>query len=178
MVDWNQDEIERRIRLGANRGVLIGAQAVLTRGTERLKNPPKTGHTYRRRGVTHQASAPGESPATDTGRLAGSGDVYPNLEAMSARVNWSTDYARTLELGGRTYGSVLAQHAVRTFLSGRLPSNNPLLKLELGTHTIAARPFARPALSESIEAIKTAVSEQIAKALNPSKSPRRKALKP
>ncbi len=99
---WNQEEIERRIRLGANRGVLIGAYAVQSRGTELIQNPPKTGRIYARRGVRHQASAPGEAPASDTGRLAGSSDVFPNPANVSARINWSAQYAKPLELGTQT----------------------------------------------------------------------------
>ncbi len=98
-VEWNEAEIMRRIRLGANRGVLIGAYAVQTRGTELIQNPPKTGRIYARRGIRHQASAPGEAPATDTGRLAGSSAVFPDQANLSARINWSTDYAKALELG-------------------------------------------------------------------------------
>lgn len=98
-VEWNQEEVERRIRLGAWRGVLIGAYSVQERGTELLQNPPKSGRIYQRRGVRHQASAPGEAPASDTGRLAGSSDVLPDQPNLSARVNWSASHARPLELG-------------------------------------------------------------------------------
>lgn len=34
-----------------------------------ITSGPKTGHTYKRGGVSHQASAPGEAPASDTGDL-------------------------------------------------------------------------------------------------------------
>jgi phosphoserine phosphatase len=54
---------------------------------------------YRRRGVEHQASAPGEAPASDTGRLAGSGTVVYDAENIAARVNLATIYARRLEVG-------------------------------------------------------------------------------
>lgn len=101
-VDWNQEEIERRIRIGAWRGVLTGAYAVQERGTELIQSPPKSGHIYQRRGVRHQASAPGEAPAGDSGRLAGSSDVFPDQANLSARVNWSAAYAKPLELGTQT----------------------------------------------------------------------------
>ena len=39
---------------------------------KRYQRGPKSGRIYKRRGVTHQASAPGEAPATDTGRLVAS----------------------------------------------------------------------------------------------------------
>lgn len=37
-----------------------------------IQTGAKTGRTYKRRSVTHQASAPGQAPATDTGRLVSS----------------------------------------------------------------------------------------------------------
>jgi hypothetical protein len=98
-VDWNQAEVERRIRAGAKLGVLIGAQEVHARAVELIMEPPKTGRVYRRRGVEHQASAPGEAPASDTGRLAGSGTVVYDAENIAARVNFATIYARRLEVG-------------------------------------------------------------------------------
>ena len=98
-VTWNQDEIERRIRQSAMQGVLIGAHLVLETGTKKLNEGGKSGRVYRRRGVEHQASAPGEAPATDTGRLVGSGDVYADPANTSARINWSAAHARPLELG-------------------------------------------------------------------------------
>lgn len=55
--------------------------------------PPVTG----RRGQPHQASAPGQAPATDTGRLVGS------IAFEKTRGGWaagtSLDYGKHLELG-------------------------------------------------------------------------------
>src|ERR1044072_3048288 len=39
---------------------------------KRIKSPPKTGRIYRSKRGMHQASAPGEFPANETGRLAAS----------------------------------------------------------------------------------------------------------
>ncbi len=98
-VDWNQAEVTARIRQGALRGVLIGGQLVHDTAVRKILSPPKTGRTYRRRGVTHVASAPGQPPASDTGRLAGSGSVVLHADALTARVNFATIYARALEIG-------------------------------------------------------------------------------
>jgi hypothetical protein len=38
----------------------------------RINQGPKTGRIYKRGGVVHQASAPGEAPANDTGQLQAS----------------------------------------------------------------------------------------------------------
>lgn len=94
-VTWNQDEVMRRVRLGAMQGVAIGAQLVHERGAVLMTTPPKSGRMY----GDHRASAPGEAPASDTGRLVGSGDVFLDPADLSARVNWSTNYAKALELG-------------------------------------------------------------------------------
>jgi phage gpG-like protein len=55
---------------------------------------PKTGELY----GSHRASAPGESPAMDTGTLAGSIQVEPT-GATSAAVATNMDYAAHLEYG-------------------------------------------------------------------------------
>lgn len=56
---------------------------------------PKSGRLY----GTHQASAPGESPATDTGNLAGSIKAKPTGR-MEAEVRVTAEYAFELEFGG------------------------------------------------------------------------------
>lgn len=101
-VTWNQDELMRRIRQGAMQGVVAGAQLVHETGTRKIQDGPKTGRVYHRRGVDHQASAPGEPPASDTGRLVASGDVYLDAPNLSARVNWASDHALPMELGTQT----------------------------------------------------------------------------
>lgn len=64
----------------------------------RIQSGPKTGRTYRRRGVTHQASAPGETPASDTGVLVGS--IYHERESeLAATVGSRLAYAMHLEHG-------------------------------------------------------------------------------
>jgi hypothetical protein len=49
----------------------IHATGLLVHGTARLSliTGPKTGRVYKRRGITHRASAPGQTPASDTGNL-------------------------------------------------------------------------------------------------------------
>lgn len=88
-----------KIRRGAMRGVAMATELVLTEGNRLIASPPKTGRIYRRRGVEHQASAPGEPPASDTGRLIQSGHVEHNAEELSGTATWSTNYAASLEFG-------------------------------------------------------------------------------
>jgi hypothetical protein len=98
-VDWNQEEVERRIREGANRGVLMGAlHRPGPRGTELILEPPKTGRVYRAGASSirrpPQARRRPATPAAwrDPARWSDPGDV-------SAAVNWATIYARRLEVG-------------------------------------------------------------------------------
>lgn len=105
------DELIRRIRQAAFRGVTIGTEMLRTEGNRLITDGPKSGRIYRRRGVEHQASAPGEPPATDTGRLVQSARLELDPETLSGQVQWSTEYSAHLEYGTakmapRPYASV------------------------------------------------------------------------
>lgn len=62
---------------------------------------PGTGRIYRRGGKAHQASAPGQPPAVDTGRLRSSitHDVRIERGGVIGRVGTNVEYAPHLELG-------------------------------------------------------------------------------
>jgi HK97 gp10 family phage protein len=76
---------------------LVAAGLVLERAMKLELSHPGTGRVYKRGGVLHQASAPGEPPAVDTGALRNSigheavGDVL--------RVGSGLDYSAYLEFG-------------------------------------------------------------------------------
>ncbi|MFZ6028037.1 MAG: hypothetical protein ACOYYS_10005 [Chloroflexota bacterium] len=61
---------------------------------------PKTGQVYLRRGKSHQASAPGEMPAVDTGNLTNSVQVERMPDGVSTAVYTAAEYAEVLEFGG------------------------------------------------------------------------------
>jgi hypothetical protein len=67
-----------------------------------IQGPPKTGRIYKRGklGRNHQASAPGEAPATDTGALVNS-IAYKQETKLSAIVSSRLNYAPWLEYGTR-----------------------------------------------------------------------------
>ena len=98
-LEWNGPEILALLRQAAFRGVVRGTESVKTRMIERISNPPKTGRIYRRNTVEHQASAPGESPATDTGRLVQSITTSYDPQRVVGYVNVSSSYAAALEFG-------------------------------------------------------------------------------
>lgn len=93
-VTWDTSTIEGQVRQAAARAVLAATEAVRTEAVRLILNTPKSGRVYRRRGIEHQASAPGEAPASDTGTLV-------------SRIH--TDYSRIGELVGVVRAS--AAHA-------------------------------------------------------------------
>lgn len=85
----------------AERGVratVLDAEAL----TKVLLSQPGTGRMYQRgKTVEHRASAPGEPPAPDTGRLRASvtTEVVRGLGEVVGYVAVNTEYAAALELG-------------------------------------------------------------------------------
>jgi len=81
------------------RCVIRGTEAVAEEATSLILEAPKTGRIYRRRGVTHQASAPGEPPASDTGRLVQSQRTEYDQSELTGTAIWSAGHAEYLEHG-------------------------------------------------------------------------------
>lgn len=98
-LEWRGPEVLQAVAQAAFRGVVRGTESVKTRMVERIQQPPKTGRIYKRNTVEHQASAPGESPASDTGRLAQSVTTSYDPSRIAGYVNVSTEYAAALEFG-------------------------------------------------------------------------------
>lgn len=104
-VEWDTDALVSDVRSAALRGVADGIEAVKGNAVEKILSGNKTGRIYRRRGVLHQASAPGEPPANDTGRLVQSARTELDKDAISGAAIFSTAYAAALEFG-RDDGSI------------------------------------------------------------------------
>jgi phage gpG-like protein len=81
-------------------GVAVIGTAMELRGDiiKRIHGGPASGAVYAKGSVSHQASAPGEAPASDTGRLAGS-ITFDKTGPMSATVGSDLVYAAALEFG-------------------------------------------------------------------------------
>ena len=117
-------------------GAMAGGMVIQTGMKRRITQGGKTGQMYKRgKSRTHQASAPGEAPASDTGALANS---------IETRISKSSpDYAEsetgpTVEYGGM---------------------------LEYGTSRVKARPYARPTLDEDADLIQDAMRRALEHAL-------------
>lgn len=100
-VEWYDDLWIARLRGGAMQGVVEGLSIVEQRAIFLIQNPPKSGRIYRRRGVEHQASAPGEAPASDTGTLVNTRRSELNEPSLSGRLIFSARHALPLERGTR-----------------------------------------------------------------------------
>lgn len=96
---FNTQALYARIRSAAERGLVAATEEVRTEAISLILDTPKTGRIYRRRGVYHQASAPGEPPASDTGRLVKSIRTEFDFDRLVGRVIASTKYAALLETG-------------------------------------------------------------------------------
>lgn len=130
-----QESVEAELR----KALFASAKHVEGEAKRAIAAGGKSGRVYKRRGVSHRASAPGEAPATDTGRLVNSVIAYPAAAELESTV-----------VAGR--GTV--QYAAM---------------LEFGTRNMAARPFLFPALERSkawiterlAKAVRTAAAKSV-----------------
>lgn len=98
-VQWYGPEVMAKVRAAAYAGVVTSTESVFQLAIQKIQSGPKTGRIYRRRSVEHQASAPGESPASDTGALVQSGRTEFDMNNLMGTVIFSTAYAAALEFG-------------------------------------------------------------------------------
>lgn len=98
-VRWTPEAATEAIRRGALRGITAAANLVRNEVLRLILETPKTGKIYVRRGIEHQASAPGEAPASDTGTLVRGITVEIDTERIAARVNSGAAHGPHLEFG-------------------------------------------------------------------------------
>lgn len=87
---WSEAKIDRGLRALTLDGAALIQNA--------MRESPRGGRQYGR----HTASAPGEAPAPDTGRLLGAvfgGQTFKVPDAVVGRIAVNTEYAAHLELG-------------------------------------------------------------------------------
>lgn len=110
-VKWDDAAFQAKIRQAAMRGVTAAVEDIRTEAVRLIEETPKTGRLYYREGISqtsksgksfsggHRASAPGEPPASDSGRLVGSITVEMMPERLAGQVGPRVDYGKYLEFG-------------------------------------------------------------------------------
>lgn len=116
------------------KALYASAQRVEAEAKRSILSGDKSGRIYKRRSVTHRASAPGEAPASDTGRLVNSINSYLDASALASFV---------------VAGRGIVKYAAM---------------LEFGTARMAARPFMFPALEKSKGWIRERLAEGLRRA--------------
>ena len=104
---------------------VLNSSALLVEGSakESIQRGIKSGKTYRRGSVVHQASAEGEAPATDTGFLVSNitHQFAKKGKTMASKVLSKANYSEFLEFGTRNMGA-------RPFLQPALEKNRAAIK--------------------------------------------------
>lgn len=102
----NADKLIRKLRqlpIEARSGVgsaLVASVVQLDAyAKQKIQGGGRGGRVYRRRSVTHQASAPGEFPKTDTGQLVSSLFFKVGSDKLRALFGTKLAYGRYLEYG-------------------------------------------------------------------------------
>jgi HK97 gp10 family phage protein len=93
------DQIERDYTERVGRALNASVQLVRTATIDLVQRSPKTGISYKRRNITHKASAPGEPPATDTGFLVSQIFAKVDVNKLGAQVESRAPYSKFLEFG-------------------------------------------------------------------------------
>lgn len=97
--------IGKRTAQEVGKAIRRGGLAIENRAVDGIISPPKSGRIYpskSRKGAKHQASAAGEFPAADTGRLHQSittAMTASGPDVFRAETGANTPYATALELG-------------------------------------------------------------------------------
>ena len=99
MVEWRGQQLLALVRKASMQGVVQATELVRNEAISLITDGQKTGRVYRRRNVVHQASAPGEAPASDTGTLARQIDTKYDFVNLIGTVVARTKYAAMLEGG-------------------------------------------------------------------------------
>lgn len=113
------------VRQEVNKALFVSAKEVEKQAKISILSGKKTGRAYKRRSITHQASAPGEAPASDRGRLVGSINSFPgDGESVVIAGNGAVHYARLLEFG-------TSKMAPRPFFFPALEKSRQFIKTRL-----------------------------------------------
>lgn len=98
-VEFDPQALSDRIRRIVMVEIIRGTEDIKNEAISLILNTEKTGRVYQHRSVTHQASAPGEAPASDTGTLINSISTSYDFTNMSGTINVTVAYGLMLEYG-------------------------------------------------------------------------------
>ncbi|TBG37156.1 hypothetical protein ELG78_09255 [Rhizobium leguminosarum] len=87
------------LRGGIGSALMLSVIEMDTYAKQHISGGGRSGRTYRRRSVTHQASAPGEFPKTDTGELVASLFFRVAANKLSAFFGTKLAKGKYLEFG-------------------------------------------------------------------------------
>ncbi len=87
------------MRAGIGTALAISVVELDAYAKQKISGGGRSGRTYRRRTVTHQASAPGEFPKSDTGQLVSSLFFRIAANKLGAFFGTKLAYGRYLEFG-------------------------------------------------------------------------------
>lgn len=130
--------IYQRAKNEIEKALYASAKKVESDAKRSILDGNKTGRVYKRGNVTHRASAPGEAPASDTGRLVNS--FFTGLNRVTGGLSSFIVAGR----GTVKYASML----------------------EFGTTKMAPRPFMVPALEKNKDWIRNRLRDGMQKALS------------
>lgn len=121
------DDTSPKVRAGVRSGLDAIGLLLLNSSKRKIQRGSKTGRIYRKYNPkrTHQASAPGESPATDTGGLVSSGFHEIETGGLIVNIGFAKLYAAMLEFGTR-------RMRPRPFMKPALDENRSRLSKILG----------------------------------------------
>jgi len=106
LTDDRLRNLPRNLRRKGSEHVKKTAMEIWTKARIAIMTGPKTGQMY----GSHQASAPGEAPATDTSNLVNSIQTE-EVGEMESRVNVGAEYGAILEYIDRPYLTPAAEGA-------------------------------------------------------------------
>ena len=93
------DKVSAQYRKQAKDAVYSGCFKILDIAVTEILQGAKSGQIYSRGGKSHQASAAGEYPASDTGNLASNINVQIDTGGLSGTVESKANYSSMLEYG-------------------------------------------------------------------------------
>lgn len=99
-VQFDIAALEARIRAAAMGGVIDGAEQVRDEAIRSMTQDPKSGRKHS--GLPNRSSAPGESPARQSGNLINQIALREDVSRLAVVINSGAAYAAALEFGTET----------------------------------------------------------------------------